>query len=96
MGSIVDSIMQLVDNKLLDSRVKGYGPTETHPQLQMERTYCVVCSKPYGWVSQESSAWIALYSVIVICDECHTAMGEMPLPRADNDLHAQECSQRGK
>lgn len=75
--------MKLVqlDNYKLDSRMKN--PKETHPQYKLERTYCNICGKPKGWVSQESSKYMAAQNIIVVCDDCCSQFGELPLEKAD-------------
>lgn len=64
-----------------DSRLK-YKKI-THPTENLERTFCVVCAKPKGWVTTESSKYIAASNIIVICDECAACMGDLKLPKAD-------------
>jgi hypothetical protein len=69
-----------------DSRLKGYGQRVTHPTLPLERTYCVRCGKPKGWVTTESADFIRIANIIVICDECEerlNKLGPIPLKRAD-------------
>jgi hypothetical protein len=68
-----------------DSRLKGSGSVVTHPTLPLERTYCVSCGAPKGWVSVESGEFIRCNNVIVICDLCeekYNAMGGIPLVQA--------------
>jgi hypothetical protein len=68
-----------------DSRLKGYRGTITHPTLPLERTFCSSCGAPYGWVSTESSGYIAAGEVVVFCDACEANMnklGGVPLPLA--------------
>ena len=63
-----------------DSRTKFIKVT--HPTKQLERTYCTNCGAPYGWVSQESSEYIATQQVIVFCNKCDADMNEKlgPIP----------------
>jgi len=55
----------------------------THPTMPMERTYCTNCGAPYGWVTQESSEYIAVGEVVVFCNKCDadmsTKLGPIPL-----------------
>ena len=67
----------------MDSRLKGYGTRVTHATMPLERAYCAVCGRPYGWVSQESFAHIAPEQVIVVCDECDARLGKMSLPELE-------------
>ena len=63
-----------------DSRLK-YSQV-THPIFPLDRTFCVVCGKPKGWVTRESSAYIAASNIIVICDECSASYGSLGLQEA--------------
>lgn len=58
--------------RLEDSRTKGRKVT--HPTMNMERTYCMNCGAPYGWVTMESSQYIAANEVIVFCEKCDEEM----------------------
>lgn len=69
----------------VDSRLKGHHGSVTHPTLPLERTYCAHCGKPKGWVSTESSAFIASSSVIAICDDCAARLGPLPLEEVKID-----------
>lgn len=53
-----------------DSRLKGYTQRATHPTLPLERTYCVLCGKPKGWVTMETGNFIRVNNVITVCDQC--------------------------
>jgi len=48
--------------------------------MPLERAYCVVCGRAYGWVSVDSFAHVEPEQVIVVCDECDARLGKMPLP----------------
>lgn len=63
----------------VDSRLKGYNVQVTHPTLPLQRVYCVHCGTPKGWVSTESSEFIASSNVIAICDDCAARLGPLPL-----------------
>lgn len=65
-----------VSSKLKDAKV-------THPIYPLERTYCALCGKPKGWVSQESSKYIAANQIVVVCDDCNGQFGELPLEKAN-------------
>lgn len=68
-----------------DSRLKGYNGNVTHPTLNMERTYCNSCGRPKGWVSMETSEFIKVHNVIVICELCeekYNKMGGVPFEKA--------------
>jgi hypothetical protein len=69
----------------LDSRVKetSRSSVTTHSIYALERTFCVVCGKEKGWVSQTSSKYIAASNIIVICDRCELLFGNLPLRKAD-------------
>ncbi len=64
----------------MDSRLKGYAGRVTHPTLALERAYCTICGRPYGWVSTESYVHVAPEEVLVVCDACDERYGRMPLP----------------
>ena len=55
----------------------------THATLPLERTYCVNCGKPKGWVSVETSKFIAAQQIIVICDECEEKYGAPDLQKVE-------------
>jgi hypothetical protein len=76
----LDFLKQANEGKL-DSRLKT--ATVTHPTFPLERTYCVICGEPRGWVSQESSKYIAVSNIFLICDDCENQFGKPPLPEAD-------------
>ena len=57
-----------------DSRLKGYSGRVTHAILPLMRTYCANCGRPWGWVSEESSEYIATAEIIVFCEECFAAL----------------------
>lgn len=64
-----------------DSRLKGIFGTVTHPIYPLERTFCCKCGAPYGWVSMESSKYIAAGEVVVICEKCEGEMKKVgPIP----------------
>lgn len=65
----------------LDSRLRF--TRVTHPTLPLERTFCVNCGKPKGWVSVDSYDFIQANSIIVVCNDCEAALGEVPLIKAD-------------
>lgn len=74
--------------------IPGYGRVDdsrlktiriTHPTLPLERTFCIKCGRPYGWVSTESYSFISVGEVVVICEICEEAMnklGGVPLVKA--------------
>jgi len=76
-----NEFMTLSKEGKLDSRLKT--PTATHPQYKLERTYCIVCGKPKGWVSQESYKYIKANSIILVCEDCEGCFGTLPLPKAN-------------
>lgn len=76
----VDFVRQSVEGKI-DSRMKT--PTETHPIYALERTYCALCGKKKGYVSQESSKYIKANNIIVVCDDCDRELGQLPLEKAN-------------
>ena len=53
-----------------DSRLKGFFGQVTHPTLPLQRTYCAMCGKPWGYCTSESSQHIAPEHIIVTCDDC--------------------------
>lgn len=66
-----------------DSRLKGYFGYVTHPTMPLERCYCTVCGAPKGWVTQDSSEFIELAGIIVVCDTCERDLREktgQPIP----------------
>jgi len=67
----------------MDSRLKGYAARVTHPRFPLERAYCSIRGKPYGWVSMESYEHVAPEEVIVVCDACDERYGRMPLPELE-------------
>jgi hypothetical protein len=81
MSTDLKGLKSAFDLKTEDSRLK-YNRV-THPTLPLERTYCVVCAKPKGWVTTESSEYIRANNIIVICEDCSSAMGSMPLQEVD-------------
>jgi hypothetical protein len=76
--------IKLINTGKVDSRKKvtAGNPVVTHSVLNMERTYCVMCLKPHGWVTQESFEFIRVHNVICICDDCTFSMGELALQPA--------------
>lgn len=66
----------------LDSRVKetNLSIPSHHPTLPLERTYCVSCGRPKGWVSTETYDYIRVNNIIVLCDTCNEALGPGGLP----------------
>lgn len=81
MNTSRQEIQKVCDSQSEDSRLKF--TRITHPHFAYERTYCIVCSKPRGYVSVESSKSIRPSNVILICDECEYLYGPPNLPRAD-------------
>ena len=69
-----------------DSRLKGFGIQVTHPHMPLERTYCVNCGKPKGWVSTATMDFIRVQEVVVVCDDCAESLngkfGAIPLREA--------------
>lgn len=53
-----------------DSRLKGIVREVTHPTMNLERTYCFICGKPWGWTTTESSKMSAPAHIVVSCDDC--------------------------
>lgn len=66
-----------------DSRLKGYFVRDTRANQPLERTFCVNCGEPKGWVTNETSHTIRVTGIIAICDDCELALGEVPLLKAD-------------
>jgi hypothetical protein len=81
MNTSRQEIQRVCDNKSEDSRLKF--TRVTHPHFAYERTYCIVCGKPKGHVSVESSQSISPTNVILICDDCICTYGPPDLPRAN-------------
>jgi hypothetical protein len=77
--------IKLINEGKVDSRAKGSAghPVETHPTFPLQRVYCLMCTKPYGFVTQESYKYIEANNVIVVCDDCVLGMGEPPLQEAN-------------
>jgi hypothetical protein len=79
-------------HKDADSRLKGHFGQVTHPTLPLQRTYCFLCGKPYGYTSMESSKLVPPAHIVVTCDECDLAIfdkygrGDFPLPEVPRDL----------
>jgi hypothetical protein len=75
--------IRLVLSGEVDSRTKGSAghPVESHPLYHLQRVYCAYCAKPGGYVSIDSSKYIAPINVVHVCDNCHLAVGELPLER---------------
>ena len=73
----------------MDSRLKGYKGTVTHPTLALERAYCTICGRPYGWVSMEGYEYVEPAEVIVVCDECDERYGKLALP----ELHLKDSKE---
>jgi len=80
LKSAVDDSWTRLDLKTEDSRLK-YSQI-THPTQPYERTFCVVCCKPKGWVTVESYNTIKASNIIVICDDCASFMGPTGLQEA--------------
>jgi len=77
----IKDLAQQINQEKLDSRLK-YKQV-THATQPYERVYCILCSAPHGWVSQESYKFIKASNIIVICDDCIEGLGqEPPLERA--------------
>jgi hypothetical protein len=53
-----------------DSRLKGFFGQVSHPTLPLQRTYCFLCGKPWGYTSIESSQHVAPAHIVVTCDDC--------------------------
>jgi hypothetical protein len=81
MADFRTELRKLIDEHKVDSRLRS--GRVTHPTLNMERTYCVVCGKPKGWVSTETYNYVKMNNIVVICDDCDHAMGSLPLPKAN-------------
>lgn len=81
MVDIRTQLRQLINENKIDSRLKS--GRVTHPTLNMERTYCVNCGKPKGWVSTETYEFIRANNVVVICETCEVEFGGLSLPTAD-------------
>lgn len=81
MADIRTQLRQLIDEQKIDSRLKT--GRVTHPTLNLERTFCVVCGKPKGWVSTATYEFIRANNVVVICEQCDADMGALPLPKAN-------------
>ena len=81
---ITSEDIKLILTGKVDSRAKGSAghPVVTHPTFALERTYCVICMRPYGYVSQESFKYIQANNIVVVCDDCIFSMGEPPLQEA--------------
>lgn len=79
----LEDLKTLLTGKI-DSRVKDTNLqiVQTHPTAKLERTYCVYCHRPKGWVSQESYEYIKAQNIICICDDCESQLGALPLPEA--------------
>lgn len=68
-----------------DSRLQGFFGQVTHPALPLQRTYCFLCGKPWGYTSMESSQNIAPQHIVVTCDDCDMVMiakGAQSVPQA--------------
>jgi hypothetical protein len=78
------SDLQLILNCKVDSRVKGSAgnPVKTDTTGLMQRTYCIQCTRPMGWVSMDTANFISAQNVVCICDDCISFMGEPPLQKA--------------
>ncbi|SRR6266849_10362073 len=59
-----------------DSRLKGFFGQVTHPTLSLQRTYCFLCGKPWGYASTESSQHVRPEHILVTCDDCDIAFAE--------------------
>ena len=77
--------IKLLHSGTLDSRVKGSAgnPVKQHSQANLERTFCVMCTKPMGWVSTGDYEFIRLNKVICVCDDCVFTHGTPPLKEAE-------------
>ena len=53
-----------------DSRLSGFFGQVTHPTLPLQRTYCFLCGKPWGYTSMDSGEHIAPSHIVVTCDDC--------------------------
>ena len=53
-----------------DGRLKGYFGLQTHPQVRAEQLYCFLCGAKAGFVTQDSSKYIAPAHVVATCDRC--------------------------
>lgn len=84
-----EELRKLSDAGLIDSRVRHTNQTipMTHATMPLERVYCVLCGRPYGWVSTESYSFIRVNNIVVLCDACEMAMnGAPPLQKAPVQL----------
>jgi hypothetical protein len=57
---------------------------------KFQRAYCFLCGKPAGWVSKESSAFIAPEHMVVTCDDCDIHIiekyGDLPFDKIPTSL----------
>jgi hypothetical protein len=68
-----------------DSRLAGFFGQVTHATLPLQRTYCFLCGKPYGYSSMESSRFVKPAQVLVTCDD----RDEIMLQRAALEVPAE-------
>ncbi len=70
--------------KSADSRLQIIQVSD--PSGLNERTFCICCGKPQGWVSKDSSQLVAPAHVVVTCDDCDMRLGALPLEKVPTDL----------
>lgn len=69
-----------------DSRLLTGTIRVSDPSGKFERTFCFICGKPQGWISNDSSNLCAPEHVIVTCDDCDARYGMLPLDQIPTDL----------
>lgn len=76
--------LKMIEQGLVDSRIKETNLVipQTHSIYALEKVYCIYCGNVKGYVSQESSQYIAAQNIIAVCDKCHEALGALPLEEA--------------
>ena len=78
-----------------DSRLKGYSDRVTHAVLPLARTYCANCGRPWGWVSEESSEYIATAEIVVFCEECFATLNPAQLASPCRRIPESDLSRLG-
>jgi hypothetical protein len=83
-----DEDIRMIKAGEVDGRVKGSAgnPVREHSRQNMVRNYCVMCTKPMGWVTKECADYIAFMHVIGICGDCESQLGAPQLINADKEL----------
>jgi hypothetical protein len=75
---------------LKDADSRNVTIIESDQSGKFQRAYCFLCGKPTGWVSKESSAFVAPEHVVVTCDACDlniiAKFGDLPMSKIPTEF----------